>query len=367
MPEAAKLDLILAMLDARDSSLRNMAFKDVETHKRIDQKTKELWVGATTYAHEIRRHDGRVWMHGTITDHEGGRSRASLEFNVNWDGKVSRGLDLLNSTAQFRGSIGSSERGNFGWCFQLFFLGCYMNVNNTLPSVAQWLRDAVQSGAKIDVSSELYNGRDTLHLTVIQDRKREFWFDVQRDFMIIAYRSLLEDGSGSVMEVQDVKRVDGVWIPTRGLRRARTDGSQKFAEVTIELREFSLGTVKPSDVEVTFPRGTGVVDHILQISYVMLPDGRYELHPLVVNETRTVRKPPKNNIVDRIDPTIAASYVAAPLQSGRPGSSPSTLEIALRWLSVGLALLVLVFVLAKWYRAKQINRPPKILGEPAVH
>src|SRR5207248_5832122 len=117
----------------------------------------------------------------------------------------------------------------------------------------------------------------------------EFWFDVDRDFMIRAYHLTDRDGGAAHLDATEVARHQGVWVPTRAVRKSRLTGTLPWGEDVFELQEFSAHKVQPLDVQVDFPVGAGVVDEILAVNYVILPNGKYELYPQGNSSSGTLR------------------------------------------------------------------------------
>lgn len=353
----AKLNLVLAMLDARDHSLRNISLKVRESHLPVDPRTGELKL-IRVHTDEIRRLDNVVWMHAVIRDIEGNEARTSMEFIVNWNGRTARGLDLLNGEkTKFGGSVAESERGNFATCKYLQLLGSHMAIGSSVMSVRDWVRDAVNSGIKPEITEESHNGMNSLHLLITQgDWKREYWFDPHRQFMIIGYRQVFGDNLGSaIIEVEESIKQDGIWLPARAIRRSRTDATSKFNEMAYELLRFSVGGVTPRDVDVQFPVGTGVVDRILNISYRVLPNGKFELYSLANGAGHIVRRPPQNRIVDRIDATVAGLYSTAPLHTGPPTLNGRG-DVSARWvrrLLAGITFCAGALAFLLWARRRR--------------
>jgi hypothetical protein len=87
LPDAGRVDVVLAALDARERALANYSCKVKQRTETIDGGGKSIGAYVTDY--EFRRRDDRSWLH--TTDHDFKDSPVVISESVDaWDGAVGK-------------------------------------------------------------------------------------------------------------------------------------------------------------------------------------------------------------------------------------------------------------------------------------
>jgi hypothetical protein len=116
---------------------------------------------------------------------------------------------------------------------------------------------------------------------VMDDGRREvrrFWFDPAKDFLMTKvedhWEVPAEDGKVVFVHrdvfVRESREVSGTWMPVSIVWANRSEktphGEASIYDVKVSSIKF--GSVKPTDLEVVFPKGTEVNDMVRQVRYV---------------------------------------------------------------------------------------------------
>ncbi|GHT24367.1 hypothetical protein FACS189419_09290 [Planctomycetales bacterium] len=113
--------------------------------------------------------------------------------------------------------------------------------------------------------------------------KRTFILDPEKGFLPVSslcrYDGIYLRGSKTWREekliVEEAKLVSGIWMPIRLTFTTSADPvPEQFAEIEINVKDISFGTVTKKDVELQFPEGTEVVDAIEGIAYKTDANGK---------------------------------------------------------------------------------------------
>jgi hypothetical protein len=277
LPDQDKSKFILAALDARDLALSNMRYTVRETaiNIRKDDGSRRFM---TKTDYEMRRLGDKCWMHlkpYTYYDPDG---PVNMEVTVNWDGKKAKGLvpPEFSRSKTHKGEINPAENDNFSYRRLSELLGFRMRLVPKSMPVAQWLREAIARDATLEATKAL-NGTTTLMRVVIQDQRwrREIWLDPARGFMIVRFVNVYgKDYMKGTLEVIDTQQIAGVWVPKKAIGTSGTYHDKEVTEVTHEVKDFAIGTLKEHDLDIDFPVGTRVFDSINNVAYVVGADGK---------------------------------------------------------------------------------------------
>jgi hypothetical protein len=357
LPSEQKPDFVLAMLDARDSELQNMECKVSEAHVNV-AKSSGTRHAMNGYAYELRRNGSTLWMHVRMLRPSASDGEVRQDSIQNWNGQVGRRLGFPPSNGRTNpdGQIQSEESQCFSFQRYSVLLGFRVRLVQRNIPVTQWLRESRGNPAvKIEVSDAVREGATALKVRVDElGFRRELWLDPSRGFMTVQYDQVYRNHvMDTLLSVTDVENIDGIWLPKRAVGHNTTDYDSEFTEVTHELREFHLGSMRPSDVDVPFPVGTSVIDATRNVAYTILPDERYKLSPFANPAARLVYKGPENRVVNRIDDSVSKMYVAVPLSTTDVRATSARSYILRRWILFSQAFLVIAVVSYLWYRRRQ--------------
>jgi hypothetical protein len=330
LDEHQKQDFVLKALDSRDAALQNIDFAVTEKlTNHAKDGSGDRFMDKEEY--EVRRLGEKFWMKFTSFEFYSDNNTIREQYLSGWDGSVSRRLAIppYSGRPVPTGQIMPNEITSFRNAKYLSLLGFKMNVSMKSTSIAGWLRDAIATSAAVHADMAEIDKRYLLHVHVAQgDWNRDLTLDATRGFMIVHIRQDLGMGQmTSLLDVTDTQEIGGVWIPKKAVGTGTTYADREVTETDYDLQNFAIGSNSDSDVMIDFPAGTRVIDAVQKIDYDILPDGKFELHPLADSRAKTVRLPPENNVVSTTDHKTAASYTTVPLLNVGivgPTTQPST-------------------------------------------
>jgi hypothetical protein len=299
-----------------------------------------------------------------VTNYESYQPEGGIvaEAIVNWDGAVARGMVLPEYTPGNRAQcrVSTTENDNLARMEYMHLLGLRAIVGDAgdlrMP-VAQWLRDAIEQGDKLEISNAEHVGRRVIRVAVYRARRwRELFLDPARGFMTVGVRAAFDNDAGeNTIDVIESREVSSVWVPTKAIQWRGSRLDKERTEVTYQVDQFSIGTVKDSDTEIVFPVGSKVMDTVQRVFYTIRQDGKLDLQPFADPSARTVYDvPTTNTVVDRIDQSTTSKYQTRDLvlgPSGAPGDGSSAIR---RWTA---ALLTSLCVGLLYYYMRYRRRP----------
>jgi len=357
LADADKLNFVLAVLDARDRSLENVAYKVRETYVNV-RKDNGARRFMTRHVYELRRIGDKCWMHRIDYKFHDPNGEVRAESIMNWDGKVAKGIGFppYLGTPYHQCRIDPKESGNFGYHRLGELLGFRIDADLTRRPVTVWFRDAIDHGAKIEITEADVRGVRALSVLVRQGEwRRWLWLDPKHSFMTVRAEHIYgekKEFMKGTLEVLTSEQVDGLWVPKKAIRQSGTYADQEQTEITYDVEQFSVGKVTDSDVDVVFPVGSHVVDTVQNISYVVLSDGKYKLLPLANPEARILHEPPQANITDRVDSSAAKSYTTRPLSLEPPVGTPPQQWSYGRVIAALASVLVAAAAICIWMRRR---------------
>jgi len=362
LADADKLNFVLAVLDARDRSLENVAYKVRETYVNV-RKDNGARRFMTRHDYELRRIGDKCWMHRVDHKFYDPNGAVRAESIMNWDGKVAKGIGFppYLGAPNHQCRIDAKESENFAFHRLGELLGFRIEADSGRRPVTVWLRDAIDHHAKIEITEADVRGVRTLSVLVRQGEwRRWLWLDPKHGFMTVraehVYGETKEFMKGT-LEVVTSEQVDGLWVPKKAIRQSGTYAGQERTETTIDVEQFSVGKVTDSDVDVIFPVGSHVVDTVQNISYVVLPDGKYKLLPLANPEAHILHVPPQAKITDRVDSSAAKLYTTRPLSLEPPVGTPPQQWSYGRVIAALASVLVVAAAICIWMRRRPAAKP----------
>ncbi|MCY2952423.1 MAG: hypothetical protein NTU53_10650 [Planctomycetota bacterium] len=362
LADADKLNFVLAVLDARDRSLENVAYKVRETYVNI-RKDNGARRFVTRHVYEFRRIGDKCWMHRIDYKFRDPTGAVRAESIMNWDGKVAKGIGIppYLGTPYHQCRIDPEESENFAYHRLGELLGFRIDADFKRRPVTVWFRDSIDRGAKIEITEADVRGVRTLSVQMgWGEWQRRLWLDPNRSFMTVraehVYGGAKEFMKGT-LEVVTSEQVDGLWVPKKVIRQTGTYASQEWGETTIDVEQFSVGKVTDSDVDVVFPVGSHIVDTVQNISYVVLLDGKYKLLPLANPEAHILHEPPQANITHRVDSSAAKLYTTRPLSLEPPVGTPPQQWSYRRVIPALASVLVAAAAICIWMRRRTAAKP----------
>jgi hypothetical protein len=271
-----KIAFVLSVLEARERALNNFSISAIKTVENVSA------TGTRQFKHkdqfEVRRFGEKIWMQfGHYLDEAG---KAATESQMSWDGHEARGLGLSRTANRSHpvGRIDPKEQDNFTTFRLSELLGFRVNTEEGPESVAEWLRNASKNGGKIAVDEDVVDSIAAIRVSVVQGIfHRTFWIDPSRDFMIIKFDYIagsLERYNKETIQATKCKQWNDTWLPEVALCVSGLSGRADRTESTYSVSSASVGKVRSTDTDVTFPPHTEVVDAVRHVAYVTRDDGK---------------------------------------------------------------------------------------------
>ncbi|HZL35676.1 MAG TPA: hypothetical protein VFC78_10230 [Tepidisphaeraceae bacterium] len=355
MPPADRIHFALGILDSRDQQLSNFDYKlrETTTNVTIAGGDRRFMVHDD---YEVRRLAGTLWMRLIDYEYYNEEDDILAESVMNWDGKVARGIGyppyLHTSYHQCR--IDPTENDNFAYRSFNGILGLQVVVARRGYPIATMVRNAMARTGRAEAVAERWKGIDTLRLEVHEGCERwTFWLDPNRGYIIARFEYYCDIKPGVYNkkwdEILESRQIGGVWVPLKAIERRGVSGIPVETEIAYDVQTFTIGSVSASDVDITFPVGSQVVDTVQNISYFVLPNGKFKLKSLADPPAHVVHVAPKNPVVESVGASAVAKYktedlVLAKVDTSRPPKISIGRKIGAILSAIAVFALLAVFV-----------------------
>lgn len=320
MDRDGQLAVITAALQHRDAQLSNCAYDVTETSinvSRTDPVVTKKVQGDQVFGvkhlgsmHRLDLKRSRV-ADGTVS-----------ELATNWDGRSARSLTKLPQRTFYTGTIRDAENSNFVDLYYNCVLGLRPPVR--LPiSLAQWLTQSVSEGNTPQITQSAEAGKPFVAVRLYDGELcyRQIDLDPAYELMPVRITYAYEHGKDfnrAISSVTDIKRIDGVWVPMQVVRHISSSASSEYETRTVySVSNFSIGTVRATDIDIAFPIGTEVVDAVQSTAYKVERSGRVDPMPVFNSHTGKVIYPNSANALPhathRLGLMIASGVAAVAL------------------------------------------------------
>ena len=348
------------LLDARDSELQNLSFDEqlVETNIHADGSRQQM----TRAEYEVRRVGERAWVRLRVQKPDVPDGPIVADVFANWDGTASKMLSTLtgaDNSVLRTASIRPEQNDNFRSNAYNQLLGFRLYDVPRDITVAQWFRNVSKNSMPVRIADVSRGGRLMLEATVqAGGLQRTIALDKERNYSIARIGRDAQAGeshSWDWIEVTEAAKVSGVWIPVAAVGHGETTAVPGVAtESRFSIKDVRIGGLSESDLDITFPPKTLVLDAVQNISYVMEGPGRYRLVPVADQNAHSVYMPPKNAVVSAPDGNAVRLYQKLPLiPSDLRGRARqwTALRLVIAALTIGLGVFVVAFAVSRRRKA----------------
>jgi len=301
---AARVRRVREYLAWRDSRLANFSCDVASIVQNRDIASGQLIGPPREQSYSIRRLRDKYLATG-ISD-TGFAGDIDRRFWSRWDGGVYRTFiegGKLNKAAV------TLDMAEHPWLMRVEYLqllgwrvpgrqtnavGMFHGEPLTLP---QWIDYCGNDNGKESTPQSALVEQDRATLIEIKAKlgfaTRTFRLDPARDFMPILCRYSFDHKDfqhSTDLVLLEAKRVDGLWVPTRAMLSVPFNVEKtQVQEHLWAASNFSLGSVKESDLHVDMRNGAEVYDATMGIAYRLSQDGKPTAMPMADPRTGTAR------------------------------------------------------------------------------
>ncbi len=279
-----QLTVISAALYAREDALSNFTYTVSEDRAILATATGERTpLNVVKREMTLKRLGSEHIFESTNYDEANG---VSAEVEVAWKDDRLKATTKLPQLAAPKGVINSIEPDllkQFGYNNLLGF-----RTSGSGETLAKWFDTQYKLN---QMRMETAEEEGTSYLKIIQEEgitTRTYWVDPNRGFAPVRYEFFHGNenrNNHETHEAESLELIDDVWVPTRIRRVTGASVSpDAVGEYVYKMTNFDVGAVTASDMDLEFPIGTKVFDHISNIAFEVTADG---VTPLPIYDPNT--------------------------------------------------------------------------------